>query len=156
MQNSSNQTQLVETLNDLVKINHDRIEGYRKAEEQAKENVDLKAIFVAKQKQSEAFAQDLKKNISSLGGEYSTDTTKSGKIFRAWMDVKNTFKPSDRSSILESCEFGEKAALDAYSASLESDAEIPSEVRQLILAQKEDIVQSHETIKKYIKLDDAL
>jgi len=155
MQNSSDTQQLVETLNDLVKINHDRIEGYRKAQEQAASNVDLKAIFATKQKQSESFAQELKQNIASLGGEFAEDTTKSGKIFRAWMDVKNTFKPSDRSSILESCEFGEKAALDAYKSSLESDAEIPSEVRQLIMAQKGDIEQSHETIKKYIKLDDS-
>lgn len=141
--------ELVSTLNDLVKINLDRVEGYNKAKEQAKENPELQALFAEKAQQSEGFASDLKHKISSLGGEYADSSTTPGKIFRAWMDVKNTFKPSDKHSILDSCEFGEDAALKAYKSSLESDAEIPVEVRQTIAEQQSHIQASHDKIKTY-------
>ena len=149
MEMNDNRNELVSTLNDLVKINQDRIEGYRKAQDQAKENPELQALFAQKAQQSEGFSNDLKSSISNLGGEFATESTAPGKIFRAWMDVKNTFNPSDKHSILDSCEFGEDAALKAYKSSLESDAEIPSEIRQVIASQQADIQASHDTIKQY-------
>lgn len=149
MEMNDKRNELVATLNDLVKINQDRVEGYQKAQEQAKENPELQSLFSQKAAQSEKFSNELKHNISSLGGEYVNDTTTSGKIFRAWMDVKNTFNPSSKHSILDSCEFGEDAALKAYKASLESDAEIPAEIRQTIASQHSEIQASHDTIKKY-------
>lgn len=148
MEMNDNRNELVSTLNDLVKINLDRVEGYNKAKEQATENPELQTLFTQKAQQSEGFASELKHTISSLGGEYSNDSTTAGKIFRAWMDVKNTFTNS-KHSILESCEFGEDAALKAYKSSLESDAEIPSEIRQTIAEQQSQIQASHDTIKKY-------
>ena len=149
MELNDKRNELVSTLNDLVKINLDRVEGYQKAKEQATENPGLQALFAEKSQQSEGFASDLKHKISSLGGEYSNDSTTSGKIFRAWMDVKNTFNPSSKHSILDSCEFGEDAALKAYKSSLESDAEIPAEVRQVIADQQSQIQASHNSIKEY-------
>lgn len=149
MEMNDKRNELVSTLNDLVKINLDRVEGYEKAKDQAKENPELQALFADKAQQSQGFASDLKHKISSLGGEYSNEPTTAGKIFRAWMDVKNTFNPASKPSILDSCEFGEDAALKAYKSSLESDAEIPTEVRQVIAEQQSQIQASHDTIKKY-------
>ncbi len=149
MEMNDKRDELVSTLNDLVKINLDRVEGYNKAKDQAKENPELQALFAEKASQSEGFASDLKYKISSLGGEYSDSPTAPGKLFRAWMDVKNTFNPANSHSILDSCEFGEDAALKAYKSSLESDAEMPAEVRQTIAAQQADIQTSHDFIKKY-------
>jgi uncharacterized protein (TIGR02284 family) len=150
---SPNKEELVGALNDLVKINNDRIEGYQKAQEQAKENVDLQTIFRQKASDSQQYAQELKSKISALGGDPTENTTASGKIFRAWMDVKNTFKPADRSSILDSCAFGEKAAVDAYSSSLETDAEMPADIRNMIASQQSEIIQSHQTIQQYQQMN---
>lgn len=148
MEMDDKREELVSTLNDLVKINHDRVEGYKKAQDQAKDNPELQTLFSKKAQQSEGFARELKQNISSLGGTYSNDSTASGKVFRAWMEVKNTFKPNDTPSILDSCEFGEDAALKAYHSSLESHAEIPTEVRQVIANQQSEIQDAHNAIKK--------
>lgn len=139
--------ELSSTLNDLVKINNDRVEGYKKAAEQAKENPVLQVLFNEKAADSQKFASDLNQHIARIGGERTNDTTVAGKIFRSWMDVKNTFKPSDKTTILDSCEFGEDAALKAYEMALKSDAELDAELRKTIISQQESIKASHDRIK---------
>jgi len=152
----TNNEQLTETLNDLVKINMDRIEGYEKAAEQTKKyDADLQAIFSKMAAESRSYAQELHEKIFSLGGKVSTDTTVSGKIYRAWMGVKNLFTGSDRKSILASCEFGEDAAQKAYNDALETDAEMSAETRQLIMKQKNSLKNSHDIIKKYRDMQPA-
>jgi uncharacterized protein (TIGR02284 family) len=63
------------------------------------------------------------------------------------MDVKATFTGKDRKAILASCEFGEDAAQKAYDEALSSEAELPAEVRQLIMDQKLSLKKSHDYIK---------
>ena len=153
MQISENTKNLIVMLNDLARINNDRIEGYKKAEKQAGANKDLSAIFKDKSQQSITFVEDLKRHIASIGGSYNADTSFAGKIFRTWMGIKNTFKPNNTTSILDSCEFGEDAAIKAYDATLRSDIEIPAEIRQHILEQQTGIKKSHDLIKKYRDLN---
>lgn len=136
-------------LNDLAIINKDRVEGYKKAEKQVGEHSDLRSLFREKFNQSEEFVSDLQAKINELGGIHTGDASFAGKIFRAWMGIKNTFKPNNATSILDSCEFGEKAAIKAYDEVLRSDVEIPATVRQQILEQQTAIKKSHDTIKKY-------
>jgi uncharacterized protein (TIGR02284 family) len=154
MTNSEN---LSETLNDLVRINNDRITGYEKAAEQAESiDVDLKVIFNKMASESRDYMRQLDEKVLSLGGKPSADSTFAGKIYRTWMDVKNTFTGSDRTSILESCEFGEDAAQKAYNEALESDAEMDAETRKLIMEQKNSLKTSHDMIKKYRDLNKAV
>ena len=141
---------LVEVLNDLVEINNDRIAGYEKAAEETKNiDVDLQAIFHKMADESRKYKSELVNEVSRLGGEPSTGTTNSGKIYRMWMDVKATFTGKDRQAILESCEFGEDAAQKAYKLALESDADIDVDTRQLITSQQSSLKTSHDLIKKY-------
>jgi len=153
MTNSEN---LSETLNDLVRINNDRITGYEKAADQAESvDVDLKAIFNKMASESRDYIRQLDEKVLSLGGKPSGDSTFAGKIYRTWMDVKNTFTGSDRTSILASCEFGEDVAQKAYNEALESDAEMDAETRQLIMEQKNSLKTSHDIIKKYRDLNNV-
>jgi uncharacterized protein (TIGR02284 family) len=144
-------TELTEVLNDLIRINNDRITGYEKAAAESKEiDIDLKAIFHKMADESRKYASELKDQINSLGGESETDaTTGMGKLYRAWMDVKATFTGKDRTAILSSCEYGEDAAQKAYNDALASDADIDTETRQLITAQKASLKTSHDLIKQY-------
>lgn len=138
----------VEVLNDLIRINNDRIAGYEKAEAETDiHDADLKAIFRQMAAESRSYVNDLTKYIAVGGTEPASGTTISGKIYRAWMDVKITFTGQDRKSILASCEFGEDAAQKAYEDVLMSDAEISAELRQLIIDQKNSLTKSHNTIK---------
>ncbi len=107
-------------MNDLLKINNDRIANYEKAINESKDlDIDLKAIFEKMIQQSTQYKNDLTKEIEKNAGIVEDDTTSaSGKIYRAWMEIKSSFTDSDRHSILASCEFGEDAAQRAYEAAL--------------------------------------
>lgn len=153
---ANNNEQLSETLNDLVRINNDRVVGYEKAADEAKdEDVDLKAIFLKMADQSRKYVNELESKVTELGGDPADGTTGAGKIYRVWMDVKNVFTGADRKSILQSCEFGEDAAQKAYNDALETDAEMNAEIRQLIMEQKNDLKKAHDTIKKYRDMQEA-
>ena len=148
---------IVEVLNDLIEINNDRVTGYEKAIEETKDlDVDLRAIFQSMANDSRKYAAELTQDVNRFGGEATTDTTTSGKIYRAWMDVKATFTSHDRQSVLESCEFGEDAAQKAYNAALASDAEMSAEIRQLITSQQATLRIAHDLIKKYRDLHHAI
>ena len=139
---------LVEVLNDLVQINNDRIIGYEKAVGEVENiDVDLKAIFNKMADQSRKLKAALATCVATLGGELAEGTTASGKIYRTWMGVRATFTGNDRQTALNSCEFGEDAAQRAYKEALASDAEMTTEVRQLITDQKEELKTSHDVIK---------
>jgi uncharacterized protein (TIGR02284 family) len=148
---------LIEVLNDLIRINNDRIVGYEKAADEARDiDVDLRAIFSRMSEESRQYAAELTQEVVRQGGEPATGTTNSGKIYRVWMDVKATFSGKSRQAVLENCEFGEDAAQKAYETALKSDAEMPSDVRQLITNQKSSLKTSHDVIKKYRDLHAAV
>jgi uncharacterized protein (TIGR02284 family) len=141
---------LAEVLNDLIRINNDRIAGYERAISESKDlDVDLKTVFEGMVKESEQYRNELVAEIQKMGGEVATDTTLSGKVYRAWMDVKATFTGASRKAILENCEFGEDAWRRAYEAALSSDAEMAADVRQMITSQYNSEKSSHDLIKKY-------
>jgi uncharacterized protein (TIGR02284 family) len=99
--------------------------------------------------ESRQYATELTAEVGRLGGDPATGTTASGKIYRAWMDVKATFTGKDRKAILASCEYGEDAAQRAYEDALASDAELPANIRQVITNQKAALKSSHDMVKKY-------
>lgn len=142
-------TKLVEVLNDLIHINYDRIEGYRKAAEESKtHDIELHPIFQKMADESRKNVSALTEKVRSLGGEAESGSTAMGTIYRAWMGVKDSFAGKDRASILSSCEYGEDQAQKAYDDALASDAEIDTETRQLITSQKEILKGSHDDIKR--------
>jgi len=139
-----------EVLNDLIKINHDRIEGYERAVEDTRDkDTDLQAIFHRMADESKQYAAELESEVRKSGGEPADDTTVSGKIYRVWMDLKSAVTGKARKSILESCEYGEDAAQKAYEEALKDTSELPTDVRQIIVNQKAALKTSHDTIKRY-------
>ncbi len=148
---------VIEVLNDLIRINNDRIAGYEKAAEEAsKIDIDLRTIFSRMSEESRQYAAELTQEVVKLGGEPATGTTNSGKIYRAWMDLKTTFTGNTRQAILENCEFGEDAAQKAYDSALKTDSELTADVRQLIANQKSSLKTSHDVIKKYRDMHAAM
>ena len=148
---------LIEVLNDLIKINNDRIDGYERALSELEDiDVDLKAIFQKMANESRENVTELSREVAVLGGEVETGTTNSGKIYRVWMDIKATFTGHNRASVLESCEYGEDAAQEAYEDALSTDADLSVDIRQLITSQKAALKKSHDVIKKYRDMHQAV
>lgn len=138
----------IEALNDLIKINNDRIEGYQKATNELKDgqDSDLKSLFSSMISESQQYKRELQDLVTEYGGETVDGTTASGKFYRAWMDVKAMFTGGDRKTVLNNCEAGEDAAQRAYKMALEDD-EVMVRTKDLIGQQKSAMRTSHDKIK---------
>ena len=88
----------------------------------------------------------LGKEVQAFGGDMATGTTGSGKIYRAWMDVKAVFTGHDRHTVLENCEFGEDAALKAYHTSLKKE-DLPEYLKQMLTQQHELLLKIAQSCK---------
>jgi uncharacterized protein (TIGR02284 family) len=140
-----NTKEIIEVLNDLIQINNDRIAGYEKAIRESKpEDNDLKILYASMVAESHRMKIALATEVQTLGAEVEQGTTTSGKIYRAWMDVKAIFAGHDRQSILVNCEAGEDAAQRAYHMALNHD--LPAYIRDLLTRQQVSLQASREEI----------
>jgi uncharacterized protein (TIGR02284 family) len=134
-------------LDDLIKINNDRIEGYEKALKDLKpEDNDLQLVFLKAIDQSRKVRMVLGKEIQTLGEDIPTGTSGSGSIHRAWLELKVTFSGHSRHAILASAEFGEDAAQKAYETALKSE-HLPEYLSRIVLEEKEELKEVHDQIK---------
>lgn len=144
MENNQN---VAEVLNDLIQINNDRIAGYERAIKELKdEDADLRDLFIVFIDQSRKLRNALGTEVTAMGADMDEGTTASGKIYRAWMDVKALFTGHDRQTVLNNCEFGEDAAQKAYKSALETEG-LPAYLTSLINQQKAELRQAHDEVK---------
>lgn len=142
------------TLHDLLKINTDRVERYKKASYDTR-NPELKSVF-------STIVDESRKNITDIstllmkryGNPELSKTNRGGKIYKSWVDVKAKFNGTVRNNLLNSCEFGEMAALAAYTmAKIDSSN---SYILELIDRHQESLKASLEVIKSYRQAYDKL
>lgn len=139
---------VVDILNDLILINNDRIEGYKKAtDETDSSDTDLRSLYSNLADHSREIVRELTSEVTAFGGEPASGTMVSGKLYRTWMDVKSAFSSDGRKTSLENSEFGEDAAQKAYDTALASD-ELTADLRSLITRQKATLREGHDTIKR--------
>jgi len=139
---------IVESLNDLVKINNDRIMGYEKAVEDT-EDSQLDSLFRQMIIQSQNFRSQLADHIVRIDGTAVSDATStdtSSKIHRAWIDVKAAFTGKDTDTVLSSVEFGENAAIEAYEDAIEEN-HIPAYIKEQIQSQLSELKGALDKIK---------
>lgn len=136
----------IKALNELIEINNDRVEGYETAASETND-VDLKVLFANLKATSLANLADLRAEVIRLGGEVEEGTRITGKFFRVWMDVKAALTGNDRASILDSCEFGEDKALEAYKSALENREDLSPEYVTLVQKQQTELRADHDKVK---------
>lgn len=137
----------IDALNELVEINNDRIDGYENASENTEER-ELKGLFSTFEQTSQKCVDELNNEINKLGGKATEGTTASGKFFRAWMDVKSALSGKDRKTILSSCEYGEKNAVEVYNDVLENNSvHLNQRQQELIKSQLNRLKSDQSTIK---------
>ena len=142
-----NTEQSIDVLNALIVINNDRIEGYQTATKET-EDSDLKTLFAQFENTSHKCKGELVREVQRLGGEPAEGTKTTGKIYRAWMDVKATLTGHDRKAILNSCEYGEDVAIEAYEDALNNETEdISSEQQTMLRSQLQSIRADHDKVK---------
>ncbi|MCF0059145.1 PA2169 family four-helix-bundle protein [Dyadobacter sp. CY356] len=132
-------------ISDLIEINNDRTAGFEKAIADIKdENIDLKDLFESYAQQSRKNTQELSAIVGSAP-HLETETSVSGTLHRAWIDVKSIFGGDDRASILSEAERGEDAIKKAYQDALSE--ELGYDAQQIISSQAQGINAAHDHIK---------
>lgn len=142
-------------LNDLLKINNDRVERYKKAGYDTFDN-ELKSVFYT-------IADESRKNLTDINTvllkyfdqSMPTKSVNAGKIYRAWVDVKSKFNGTLHNNLLNACEFGELAAVAAYTMAKLEDVTNPA-ITELLNRQHESLKSSLEVIKSYRQSYDKL
>ena len=137
----------ISILNDLIEINNDRISGYETALEETEET-ELKSLFPQFAQTSKKCNEELVTQVQKLGGTPTLGTNTKGKVFRAWMGVKTVLMAHHSRSILNSCEIGENAAVDAYNNALYNHKkDLSVEQHTMISAQSARINAEYDQIK---------
>ena len=138
--------ELIDVLNGLIVINNDRIDGYEKAASGI-DDFALKALFESMAKDSRKHANELALEVARRGGSVATGTSTAGDLYRVWMDIKAAITGKNSKSILSYCETGEDVALNGYDIALKTDAELPVDLRLLVITQQENVKAAHDEIK---------
>jgi uncharacterized protein (TIGR02284 family) len=141
----------IDVLNSLIEINNDRIYGYETASKEVEET-DLKMMFANATETSIRCKAQLVAEVKNLGGKQTESTTTSGKIYRIWMDVKSAVTGKDRKMILDSCVFGEDAAIKTYEEALSNAEDLNSGQFMMIEGQLFSIKTDQDNLKKVLDL----
>ena len=138
----------IEILNDLIEINNDRIKAYKLALKDLKiSDRALSPLFSKMIDDSEKNNRVLSREVDILGGEAERGTSLEGKIYRAWMNVRNTLAGKTKHHILQNCELNEDATLDAYRTAIQY-TELSGYLREMISDQLDVLLHSHDRIKR--------
>jgi uncharacterized protein (TIGR02284 family) len=147
-----NQENSIDALNTLIQINNDRIEGYKTAAEETEES-DLKTLFAQFSQTSQSCNAALISEVRKLGGTPIKGTKTTGKIYRVWMDFKALLTGKSRTSVLNSCEYGEQVALDTYRDVLIKYSEDLSAEHQALLNGQSALIQDdHAQVRRLLEM----
>ena len=138
----------ISALNDLVKINNDRVTGYEKAIE-GTADADLKKLFADYVEDSKKYNTELRDHLHVLGGDAATGTTLAGKFYHTWIDVRAKFSGKDDLSVLSDCEYGEDVANAAYRSALDDKELIwrDEKVVSMLSRHLKELKVAHDNIK---------
>lgn len=109
----------ISILNDLLEINNDRIEGYKNAISET-DDQELKGMFSRLMETSEKCKRELESEVIRYGEKPEEGTRTTGKMFRAWMDIRTALSGKDRETVLKLCEQGEDVAVNTYEKVLDN------------------------------------
>lgn len=142
----------IEILNHFVEINNDRIEGYTKAISMTEDGT-LKTLFDRFMQTSYKCNNELSEIILNLGGIPSKETSMTGKIFRAWMNLKVAITSNNRGAIIRSCEFGEEKAIEVYYKYYLKNTDLLSPSQQKIINEQVALIKTDHQKLKYLRID---
>ncbi len=122
----------IDVFNTLIKLNNDRIEGYKSASDET-DQTDLKILFAELIWTSEHCKNELEQEVCMMSGIPAEGTSLMGDFFRTWTDLKMALCNNNRKVILNAAEFGEDAAVDTYKEVIENNLEYLSDEQQTTL-----------------------
>jgi len=140
----------VTLLNELIKVNNDRIAGFAHAVTELGDNdFELKTHFKNFKEESREYVHELSRAIDMMGGEPEADTgtTSGGDLHWVWLYIKAPFSRLNRQTILEACERSEEDIKKAYRDVLTKEAYLSPDLKKLISKQQQGIINAEDKIK---------
>lgn len=142
MANTGNKKTL-HVLNDLIRINIDRISGYEKAaHEELTPEPEFRDLFYRFALESRANVNNLHAEVIRLGGHPVNQSTITGKIYLYWLEGKNNFDGTD--TVV--CSAAELAVQKAYQQALDDEDRLPNEIYDLVETQLWGLERAHRTL----------
>ena len=137
-------SELISTLNDLIKTCKDGEEGFLACSEGIKDPM-LKASFTERSLNCDEAADELQELVLSLGGNPETQSSLAGTLHRRWVDIKSAITGQDEEAVLNECERGEDVAIRSYKNALEKN--LPEYVRIIVERQFAGVRANHDEVK---------
>jgi len=138
--------EILDQLGRLLTLSHDAEKGYQEASENVKDN-ELKSLFLTQSRQRADFAQELDREIRTLGGDPDTGTSLAADLHRAWINIKSAFSSDDDKATVQECHRGDQEALDTYNSVLQ-ETDLVASTRELLLRQKQSIDSANSTMAR--------
>ena len=110
----------ISALNDLIRINNDRITGYKKRIDTMLDN-DLEDLFSDFIYQSYQNIDELTRYIYQIGGKLTLGSVLSGKFYHAWINLSSSIYKQTRQTLLDYCEYCEDVSKSAYQMAFEDN-----------------------------------
>lgn len=137
--------EIVNTLNVLIEISRDGVNGFRTCAEDT-HDASLKMYFENRAQSCEQAVHTLSAEVRRYGGDPDPSGTMTGALHRAWVDLKAALTTRDNLAVLEECERGEAAAVIAYEDALRE--ELPGDLRALLDQQYEGAKRNHDRVRQ--------
>ena len=135
----------ISTLNHLISIAKDGVNGMNSAAESAK-SPQLKSTLSQLSQDRERVATQLQDVVRRLGGDPDKSGTTLGAAHRAFMNVKEAVAGSTDEALLDECERGEDVAVREFKTAL--DKNLPADVKQTVQSLFGQVKTSHDKIKQ--------
>jgi uncharacterized protein (TIGR02284 family) len=126
-----------EALQVLLQKNYDAEKGFKKAITKT-ENDSLKEFLKRQAVKHNRFATELDREIRSLNEHPKEEGSFTGKLSRAWMDIKVAVSGDHDEAILEECVRGEKDSAKEYEEALDENT-FPPHLEEVLKKQLSDI-----------------
>ena len=132
------------TLNELIETSKDGEKGFALAAKDSK-NPALAEFFREGEHSCRLAAEELQREVSSLGEIPEQGGSVKGAMHRGWVSLKTAATSRDDKAILEECERGEDYAKARYAEALKLD--LPDPVRTLVQKQYQGVIANHDKVR---------
>ena len=132
-------------LNELVETLKDGQKGYADAMTDV-EDSNLKETFKKYAVQRAGFITEIEDQMFKMDLKPDEESSVTGTIHRAWIDLKSALTNKDNKAVLNECERGEDYALKAYQVALKAQ-DLPGSLKSVIEKQYQGVQEAHNNIK---------
>lgn len=137
-------------LNDLIRVNIDRITAYEKAGHEDKNTgLEIRDIFYRMATESRSYINELHVEVIRLGGAPVTKSTIAGKLYLHWLNGKVNFDGETVPLLLAACIQGEEAVQQIYAHALEEE-QLPAKIHQLVERQSWSLERAHQQLLRVV------